>query len=310
MLHMAWGLAAAVFLTVGWTAMQAWDPKGPVSLLTHGNPTAMMIEVLALAAITSAVATVVAGRRYPDVGAFAVGIALALVSVRGDTMTYLLLEQGGCGTLCAKLIAEGLFWSVTMATALLVAAIIVRWIAPHEQLLAGDRGSGTGRTPTLGCLLSRMAAPALPIVSHLVPGAGSSGQSEDRSVRLKHIFVVVVAALVLTRVLASGAPDRAIHHGQVCFAVWVGFYVAAGRAQAMFPVRSSLWSWSAVPIVCVSAYGFAWMMSLDPAPGHLPSVPLSGFLRVLPITYVALGTSAVLLARWRLLAADADRPSA
>ncbi len=304
LLHAAWVLAAAVFLTVGWTAMRSWDPRGPVSLLTHSQPLTMMIEVLALVAVTSAVATVLAGRRYPDVGAFAVGIALTLVSIRGDNMTYLLIEGHGGPMLCVKLIAEGVFWCAAMAVAMCVAAFVVRWIAPREQV--SDAGASPQDQPAADTL-ARMAAPALPILGRfLLIESGSDRCSETRHTRLKHIAVAVLIALVITNVLSAGAVDRAIRHGQACFAVWVGFYFAVKRAQASFPVRSTLWSWCAVPVVCVTAYGFAWVMSIDPAPGHLPSVPASSFLRVLPVTYIALGTSAVLVARWRFIPVDSD----
>ena len=35
--HLAWALAAAIFLSVGWMAMASLDPHGPVSVLAHGR---------------------------------------------------------------------------------------------------------------------------------------------------------------------------------------------------------------------------------------------------------------------------------
>ena len=84
--HAAWGLGAIVFVSIGWLAMRPWDPRGAISLLTHVNPSMMMLEVLALAVATSAVATVLAGQDHPDVGGFAVGIGVVAFAVDLDEL--------------------------------------------------------------------------------------------------------------------------------------------------------------------------------------------------------------------------------
>ena len=63
LLHLSWGLVLAVFLSIGWMAMKPWDPHGAVSLLSHGDPVLMVVEVLGRAAVLSALVAVVAGRR-------------------------------------------------------------------------------------------------------------------------------------------------------------------------------------------------------------------------------------------------------
>ena len=93
MLLTAFAVAASLFLSVGWMAVAPSDPQGAVSLLTHENPALMVVEALALAAVTASLATLIAGTRLPDVGIFAVALGLALTSIRGGTATYLLITM-------------------------------------------------------------------------------------------------------------------------------------------------------------------------------------------------------------------------
>ena len=149
-------------------------------------------------------------------------------------------------------------------------------------------------------MLARMAAPNIPAAGRLLFG----GHRADRSpaaTGLKHLMLATgIAVLLISFLLTDGAtPNRAIRHGQACFAVAVGIYVGVGRAQAAFPVRSTFWPCLSVPAACLIAYVWSWFMSPGGGgPGALASVPPSGFLRVLPVTYVMVGTCAALLAVW------------
>lgn len=306
--HAAWMTATAVFMSVGWIAMQSSDPRGPVSLLANGHPGLMMIEVLALAVVTSAVATVFAGRVYADAGVFAVGIGLTAVALRGHTSTYFLIQQGATPGLCLTLLAESVFWFAAIIVAMITAAAVVRWLGDPDspdqpETLGGHDHSGRhphrDRTHPVP-VLAYMAAPALPIVGRLF--IASAGPPPcDRRHTVKHIAVAVVVALVLIRVFSAGATDRPILHGQACFAIAAGFYFAVRRAQAMFPLTASWGSCCAVPLTCVIAFLFAAIMAGRTDAAHLPSIPPSTFLRTLPVTYVALGTAAALFARWQSL---------
>lgn len=297
--HAAWGVGAVVFVSIGWVAMRPWDPHGAVSLLTHVNPSMMMIEVLALAAVTSAIATVLAGQDHPDVGVFAVAIGLTLASLKGGNMTHLLLQTDGDPSLCLSLAAEGLFWSVVIVISMFAAAIVARWCGGC-QTQDGDRCDTSSPRPTMP--LAAMAAPGIPVVGWLLFGRAANRSEWHNG--LKHLAMVAALALVLIRVFGAGATDRTIHHGQTCFAVAAGFYLGVGRAQTYFPVRSALWPCGAVPVVCVMAFAFSWFMSTGQASGGaFHSIPASSFLRPLPITYIAVGTSAAIVAHWRSMPA-------
>ncbi|MEE9293364.1 MAG: hypothetical protein V3W34_00150 [Phycisphaerae bacterium] len=296
LLHGAWIMTAAVFFSVGWMVVHPWDPRGPVSLLAHDQPARMMLAVLALAAVTAAVATVLAGRFYPDVGAFAVGLGLTAVSLRGQTMTYLLIQNEGRTNFGVSLALESLFWLAAMIVAMVCSAVVLRWLrnADHDGQ-AGPASMVSGEPE----LLSQMAVAG---AGGLIFRRGAGGRTgEDWATGLKHVALVVVISLILIRVFSFSAsePHRAVRHGQACFAVAMGLYLAVGRAQAGFPVHSMFWSCCAVPLVGLAAYGLGWMMSMRAPEGMPASVPASSFLRILPVTYIALGTSATLLARWR-----------
>ncbi len=58
----AWGVGAALFLTLGWVAMQPDDPLGAVSVLSRRGAVLMILQAGVLAAVAAAVATAVAGR--------------------------------------------------------------------------------------------------------------------------------------------------------------------------------------------------------------------------------------------------------
>jgi len=296
--HLAWLVSAGLLVAVGEMVFRSDDPLGSISVLTSGNPTLMMIKVVALTAVAAAMATAIAGRVYPDIGAFALGIGLTLVSLRGDNMTSMLMERGGSRWFCVWLVVDGLFWFLAMLVAMVVSAVVVRWLASGRSDSAGVNPCRAG----VGGARVLMAAP-------LIPGIGGMlfrrfGADERREWRqgLKHLATATVLGLVLIGVVCSGTGERAISHGQAVFAVAVAFYVGVGRAEVFFPTASTWWSCLSVPVVCLVAYTIAMCVSFPSIlVDGLVSFPSSNYLRILPLTYISAGTSAALLARWRAI---------
>ncbi len=294
LLHMAWAMAAAVLVTVGWVAMRPFDPRGAMSVLEHAHPMAMMVQVAALTVVTAGLATAVAGRWFPDAGAFAVGVGLTLASFRGGDMTQLLIESSGGNGLAMRLAGESLFWSADMFLALLVSHGVGSW-------LFGSRADG-GTSP-VG--MSAMSALGL-LRGTKGGGLGSAERGFERMRLVKHVALSVVLGLVLIRILGAGGNDRAIRHGQACFAVVAGMYLAVGQAYVYFPNHATLSGCLAASIVGVLAFVLSWVLGLSGNDG-LASVPVSAYLRILPVTYVAAGTSAALLAHWRFWQRHAEK---
>lgn len=301
LLHLSWGLVLAVFLSIGWMAMKPWDPHGAVSLLSHGDPVLMAVEVLALAAVMSALATVLAGRAFPDVGVFAVGVGLAGASLQGNTTSSLLIDRGG-GNLAPSLAMESFFWCAVMALAMLSSAAVVRWRTISSSGMGPDRASPAGETVYP---LGQMAAANIPVAGRLLLGGGRTTTATDWRDGLKHLGMATAIALILIRILAAGAPDGAIRHGQAIFAISVGVYVGVRQAQKSYPVSATLWPCLTAPVVCLLAMAWSWLMAMGDGTTSPPSIPASTYLRALPITYISVGTVAALLAIWPALRARA-----
>ena len=119
----SWLIAGAVFMTVGWIAMEPDDPQGAVSVLSRSGAAMMVVQAAALAAVTAGIATVIAGRRLADVGTFAAAVGLAVVSLRGATVTHLLLREAETSatferSLAVKFAFETVGWFMVVIVAL------------------------------------------------------------------------------------------------------------------------------------------------------------------------------------------------
>ncbi|NOX58663.1 MAG: hypothetical protein GXP29_07370 [Planctomycetes bacterium] len=305
MLLAACGIAAALFLSVGWLAIAPIDPRGAVSLLTHRNPIVMVLEAVALAAITAFLATLIAGAKLPDVGVFAVGLGLTLASMRGGTATYLLItiangDRNAERMLAGKLAGESLIWSALIFVGMLVSGLTTRYLR-DQRAAFGDSSLAPSANPG-PVQLEELAVSECPVVNRRL----GTGQESDQTMAtrlggLKTTLVTAVVALFAFCLLVSGRLPRAIMHGQVLFAVFSSFYLGVWISKQWFACRTAFWSLLAVPLVAV--LGYVWAVSASSS-GHayagLANVPMSDFLRALPITFVAAGTMGVLFARWTL----------
>lgn len=287
-----WGCAVALFATVGWMAISPRDPQGAVSLVT--NPDALMVlQILALAAVVSALATVLVGRKLPDAGTFAVAAGLAVSNLQGETSSYLLIYVTGTDVaarraLAGELAVEGLVWFLVIGVALVVSGLVMRWCFGH---VTGARGGAAH--------LSAMAVADLPGLGRWICPQTGKSPAAVAARGLRFTAVTVVAALILIGLLATGSPERAVHHGQVYFSLAAAFGVATWLAQRLTPVRTPLWGCLAVPLVCTM--GYVWTMFRPAGPvayAHIASVPPTPFMRALPLEYISVGTAAVVAAFW------------
>ncbi|MEZ6086212.1 MAG: hypothetical protein R3E58_20190 [Phycisphaerae bacterium] len=305
MLLTAFAVAASLFLSVGWMAVAPSDPQGAVSLLTHENPALMVVEALALAAVTASLATLIAGTRLPDVGIFAVALGLALTSIRGGTATYLLItmadgDSGAERLLAGQLAGEALIWTGVV----FLSMVISGWVARHFQNGQGRSAFGSMQTVAFNppVQLTELAATECPGVARRL--GVNINASQPLSVRLSGIKTTLVTALVaifVFNILVSGRLPQSIKHGQVIFAVIASFFLGVWVSKMWFACRTAFWSLLAVPIVAV--LGYSWAVSANATGGKyagLANVPMSDFLRATPIAFIASGAMGVLIARWML----------
>jgi hypothetical protein len=261
----SWGAAAGIFLTLGWMALAPNDPLGAVSLLVHEGSLGMWMQAAGLAAVASAIATVLVGRVLPYAGPFAAAFGLAIVSIRGGTSESLIIAArtagSGSGALAARMAMESAGWMGVMLLAFAVARAIARWCFP-----AGHR------------------------VSSVVPDAAPKFPAPAFSI------FAFAAGLLAFNILGAGMATREIRHTQGCFvvgaSVWLGCYVAF----RIVPTLAFRWYAAAAGLLVLAGYGWAsFLRDSDQLPLSLPP---SNFLRILPIQFVTVGCAAAIAAYW------------
>jgi hypothetical protein len=275
------------------------DPQGAVSLVTRADSTLVVLQAALLAAVTSAIATVMIGAKLPDVGVFAAALGFAFLSLQGDTAAYLLMTKtngpGAERVLAGKLMLETGVWFALLLVAMIVAGAVSRWCGGALLRAAGFADHAGTSTD-----LDDLAISECPGLGRLV--AGAAGKTETDYARWhgpRTTAVMVVAGIVLYSLLVSGSSPYTIRHGQTCFAVFTAFYLGGWIARRWYATRTSFWGLLAVPITLM--LGYAWTMVAGPAGGryaHLANIPGTDFLRALPITFVSVGAVAALMAHW------------
>ncbi len=260
----ACALAGGLFLTVGWFAVHPDDPAGSVSLLTRSGALMMLIQAAALCGVAAALATLIAGRRLADVGTFAAVLGLALVSLRGATAEFLLVQSADVSAafergLALKFALEAVAWLVVVVVALAMSAVVMRWcfgVSPDRQT----------------------------IMEH----------------GIKHTLVATAVGLAGMTLLSTGLSTRSIQHGQVCFVVAAGVWIGTYAACRLVPVRSALWPILSVGLIAL--LGYVWACVRPAIPALPPAIPSSHFMRVLPVQFISVGTVAALAAFWYVCA--------
>ncbi len=262
----SWLLAGAIFLTIGWLAMAPDDPQGAVSILTRRHAPLMLLQACALAGITAALATVIAGRQLPHVGTFAAAIGLAAVSLRGESAVYLLLQRADSASathadLAGKLAFEAILWFAILGLAALVTEFVsgwLKWPRPKPDVRRG----------------------------------------------WQHAIVAGGAGLAVFYLLGGGVTSRAIAHGQACFLVAATVFLSGYLAHRLAPVRSPHAAMVAVGALAVIGFGLARL--IRGAAGLPANVPASPFLRVLPIQFISVGFASAIATYWYMSSRAAD----
>lgn len=292
----AWALAGALFLTVGWVAMEPDDPLGAVSMLgrSGGGGLLMLIQAGALAAVASGLATLIAGRRLTDVGTFATSIGLAAVSLRGGTAGALLMQNADVSSsfehgLALKFAVESLCWFVVVLVAVGVSALVMRWcFGTPRDAPAADVGYLSAAAPTVaGYDVPRFSAGWLGVPCGRQTGAAGG---------IRFTLVAAGLGVAAMALLSAGLSSRSIQHGQECFVVAAAVFIACYVTQRLLAVRSALWAVLAVGLMALA--GYAWSAIRPTVAGLPPSIPSSHFMRVLPIQFLSVGTAAAVATFW------------
>ena len=280
MFHLAWAVGVALFLMVGGAVLLPADSEAALSLLTHDRPGLMLAEMLGLAVVAAALATAIAGKRHSDVGTFTAALGVGLLSLRAGNMTSILMDHADDRLIALRLLVDAGAWCLIVVVSATVDRVVARWLFGRcdDRCLAAH-------WPIFGRVAVAHDEPACPPFAYI-----------------RHLGIGTLVALALIALFSTGRGERAIQQGQACFAVVAGFYLAAGRAFKAAPVPALGASWLIVPIVCAIAllYSFVRSLTSPVLVNGLPTVPVTNFLQILPVTYMMFGTAAVLLGRWRV----------
>lgn len=290
----AWGLGVTLFLTIGWTAMSPDDPLGPISLLAKGDGLFMFVQAATLAAVATSLATVIAGSRLPEIGTFAGALGLGVVTLRGATAEYLLVHGADTAEsfergLAIKFAAESVAWFLVVLLLIAVATWVTHLchtFGPKlPQKLADDRGTPHPLSAGMDFVLMRQ-------------GRSINLFSDCTSVivGVRHTIIATGVGLATMAILSAGLTPRMIQHGQVCFVVAASVFAGTYFAYRSAPVRSALWSISAVGCMAIVAY--VWAALRPTITGLPPNIPSSHFLRILPIQFIAIGTASAIASFW------------
>jgi len=290
----AWGLAAAVFLTVGWMAMAPEDPLGAVTIFARRSGVLMLIQSAGLAGITAALATVMTGRRLMDAGTFAACVGLAAVSFKGETAEYMLLQSGGGlvdsqQQLGRSFAGEAAAWFVVVLFCVVISAAVARWcfsIAPASATEVGDAH-----------VSFPMSGFDAPVIGTILRG-GHPLQPTAILEGLLHTLVAAGVTLVAYHGLSTGLATREILHGQAGFMVVAAVWIGSFFAHRLFPTQTALWTILAVGAAAI--LGYLWASLGAPVAGRPANIPVDPFLRALPIQFVAAGSAAAVLWFWYL----------
>jgi len=278
-------LVGGIFCTVGWLVVAPPDPLGAVTLLSVRSAILAVIKLSCLAAIGSALTTVILRARVADAGVFVVCVALAAMDTRGANVDFLArfipddLTRSG---MLAALAGETMGWLIVVLVAAVAGEAVARWF-----LADGSMAYGRGHV-AVGQLLLARSSRHKPIDA-----------SELRSGLLCLLICVAAGAMVIR--LTGGTVLLAIRKGQVDFSVVVGFFVATLLGHQITRARLAIWPLLAVPIVAAAGYlagAVKPIAGVDATYQAIDHVMPNFVCRVLPIEYLALGSIGVLGGLW------------
>ena len=280
-LVVACAVATGLFTSVGWMVIRPSDPQAAVTVLIDGRTgVAVWLPTLGLTAVVAALAAAIAGPALRDAGTFAAAIGMAMVALRGGSMTQLLMYHGVTESnrraLAIRLMLDAMLWFAAIMAAWLVDAIVRRWL--DERVV---------RTAEAPASQSRCRGRVRDAFVHVRDGVFGM------------LTCAVVAAGVASLVIAR-SPESWIEPGQVYFALCLGFFCGAGVGNYLWRKGACCWYMLSTLLVALFAYGHGYLSPRlqEPYYGELATAPPNDLFRGLPIEYVAVGTVGVLLGCW------------
>lgn len=290
------GVLLAIVVYPGWRLIGPTDPYAAVTIVYHQSPIALTVAVMCFAAIGSSLATLAMRGRLTNFGVFAVGVALTGLARHGGDLSTLLQYEAGTanarGGVFGWLVIDVLIWTIVPVVSLTACAVT-------ESLagLAGPAASKPDAKPpaTRPGLLARW----------LTQAASRTGTSPDWKSELRHgsiaFVVTTVVAMVAIR-MVCGRSDSPVNASQVCFAIFVGFWLGALVSGQFARPALGLWVCLAVPVVAVTGHALAAanpdLSGLLLRYSEIAIIAPNALARGLPVDYLAVGPAAAILGNW------------
>lgn len=289
-------LSGFVFWRWGFGLIGPQDPYGAVSLFSGSNPIVSLFAAAALSAILAALATFIQGRRLPLIGPFVAAFGLTILTLRGGTATYLVLDRASAlgdsrFGFVVGLLLESLGWFLIIAFVLILSEMLTR------RLL--------GAPATLESVIQPWKSPAVidranPVDSRRaranVPAEVPSPTTPANY--LLHVGIGAVVGFVAVVVLSAGYRSRGVEHGQACFLAAASMAIATYVAHRVQPI--DIWAWSVPSVGLVAVAGYGWTLFTPHDQSNPLPIPGNPFLTVLPMQFIGAGTIGVVLMVWYL----------
>lgn len=290
------GVLLAVAVVLGWRVIGPTDPLAAVTIVGHANPIVAMAALVCFVAIGSSVATLAMRGRLTDFGVFAVGVALTGLARHGGDLTSLLQYEAqsadGRAGVFGWLALDVLLWTVVPVVSLAACAVTEAWsgITGPADLKPDDKPA-KAQNNIMSRWLTRMAT--------------RTGTSVDWKTELRHggiTFVVTAVVAMMVIRLASGHTDAPVNPGQVCFAIFLGFWLGALVSSQFARPALGVWPCLAVPVVAAAGHLLAMARPDLSGPlvrySEIAIIAPNALARGLPVDYLALGPAAAVLGTW------------
>ena len=304
--------ALGVVFFVLWRGFAGTDPLTPFTFLPLGEYH-LAGDFMLLVCILAAVCAAVTFTARPEGALLAALIGAGGVSLRSPQIRGLFWAlPGQSGGIYLSLILE----TVMMAGALLAACVLIGavrgviarlrpgwlWVNPLERITEQDRsalaaqgGSGPpGSPPLLHKLLFARGAELLLLVvgDSGTIRAGRKGPARTTLTEcLGCMGVTVLVAMVLMQLFLQ-SPDR----GQIIFALFMSFTVAALVGHQVFPTRYGLAVWVLPLAAAIVFYALASLAQLSATTIGWLRVPL--YAQALPVDWLTAGCGGAVLGYW------------
>lgn len=240
----------------------------PMLLLNDGFFGAVLSAILAIGA--GVAGGLIAGGRDGARFLLPMSLGLAIWAYFGGTVDdYLIYENEAPGPATGKPFVMLLFeWAWVVAL-----FAVVAWVGGYVHRTLTPNGKQT----------------------RLGPSFAIDCPAQNRNAGILCLMTVTVVMVALTAVFTGPAVGPTLR-GQVYFAIAASAYVGALIAHQVAPARDTIWYWPAP--VFAGLIGLIWAMLRPGLTGEYANIniiPPNGLARALPVEFVSVGVSMLLL---------------